>query len=144
GQAMQLAQLERARKSTEQIYLDLVDKLQEARIAEESEVGLAEIIRPAVVPFSSRWSNAYRNLLVGILFGLALGLGVAVARNKLDARIHSPEDLRAQGMGVIGVIPDMRPSIKTLFRGKPKVTLQDGRSIDTTLFSLLSPATPVA
>lgn len=33
-------------------------------------------------------------LLIAVIIGLALGLGVAVLRQALDTRIHSPEDLR--------------------------------------------------
>ena len=51
-QTIELAQLTRQRQSTERTYLFLIEKLQEARVAEESELGYVEVIRRADVPGS--------------------------------------------------------------------------------------------
>ncbi|PSQ66746.1 MAG: hypothetical protein BRD25_01915, partial [Bacteroidetes bacterium QH_1_61_8] len=50
NQSLRLAQLQRERRSAEEIYKFVQEQLQETRMAEESEVGYAEIVRSAGVP----------------------------------------------------------------------------------------------
>src|SRR5690606_26046049 len=49
SQSLELARLERSRMHAEQMHQYLVQRLQETRIAEESEPGYASILRRAVV-----------------------------------------------------------------------------------------------
>lgn len=142
-QAIELAQLQRARQSTERLYSYLVEKLQEARIAEEAEIGYAEIILPASVPGSPVSPNVPRSLAVGLVLGLMLGVGLVVLRNHFDTRLHHPGELRERGFTVMGVIPNMERDLKRDFAGAE--TLQvDGRAIDTRLVMLLNPMSPAA
>lgn len=137
-QAIQLAQLQRASQSTERLYVHLVERLQETRIAEESEIGYAEVIRAASVPSFPVRPNERRTVVVAILVGLVLGGGLVLLRERLDTRVHHAEDLRAQGQNVIGVIPDMRPAIKAAFNGEDQVRVGD-QTLSTSLAMLLQP-----
>ena len=101
-----LAQLSRAQTSAAEGYKQLEARLQEVRMAEEAEIGMAEVIRPALVPLMPIRPNWKWSLLLGTLLGLSLGLLVAVIRYKLDTRIYTPEDLRTHRFGVLGVVPD--------------------------------------
>jgi capsular polysaccharide biosynthesis protein len=50
-----------------------------------------------------------RNVILGIIFGLALGIAIAFIREALDTRVRSADELRARlGMSLLGQIP--RPS----------------------------------
>ncbi|MEM1144591.1 MAG: polysaccharide biosynthesis tyrosine autokinase [Pseudomonadota bacterium] len=137
-QAIELAQLQRARQSAEQTYLMLVTKLQELRVAEESELGYAEVIRPALVPAVPFSPNRVRNIVLGVLMGLGLGIVLAILKTRLDNRIHRPDDLRDLGHTVIGVIPNMEADVKRDFGGAETIT-QDGQAFDTRLMTLLNP-----
>ncbi len=106
-QSMQLAQLQRAHQSTERLYLDLVQKLQETRIAEEAEIGYAEIIRPAFVPSSPVHPERTKIIGLGLFLSLLLGMGTAFVRQQLDKRIYTPDDLRSGLSPVLSAIPDM-------------------------------------
>jgi capsular exopolysaccharide synthesis family protein len=48
-----------------------------------------------------------RNVILGILVGLALGIGLAFLRDSLDTRVHSVEELRARlGLPLLGQVPN--------------------------------------
>ena len=138
SQAIELAQLQRGRDLAEETYRILGQKLQELRIAEQAELGYAEIVRPALKPGSPFWPNRFRNILLSIILGLGCGFGAAVLMTWLDNRISRPEDLRELGQTVIGVIPDMNRLIKDDFGGAESIEV-DGQRIDTKLVSLLNP-----
>ena len=138
SQAIELAQLQRERDLAEETYSILGQKLQELRIAEEAELGYAEVIRPALVPTKPFWPNRFQNILLSIILGLGCGFGGAVLMTWLDNRVSRPEDLRELGQTVIGVIPDMNRIVKEDFGGADTVEI-DGRRVDTKLISLLNP-----
>ena len=53
-----------------------------------------------------------RNLILGLLVGLALGIGLAFLREALDTRVHSAEEMQARlGLPLLGHLPkpDRRP-----------------------------------
>jgi polysaccharide biosynthesis transport protein len=141
-QSMQLAQLQRQRRSTEKIYGYIQEKLQEIRLAEESELGTAEIIRTAGIPRNPISPNVTRNLFFAALFGLGLGAALVIIREKMDTRTRHPEDLRSLGYGVLGVVPDMDRLIQDDFDGASEVNI-DGETFSTSLVMLLSPMSSV-
>ncbi|MFB6248516.1 MAG: polysaccharide biosynthesis tyrosine autokinase [Salinibacter sp.] len=136
-QSMELAQLQRERRSTEKIYSFVQEKLQEARLAEQSEMGYAEIIRPAG-PGRPMGPDTRQNLMLALVLGLVLGGGLVVLREQLDTRIHQPADLRDHGHSVIGAVPSMTPLIDNEFDGQKTVTI-DGQALHTTLAMVVSP-----
>ena len=142
-QSIELAQLERARQASEQLNIRLIEQLQEAVLAEEAEVGYAEIIRPALVPEEPVGSGAAQNLIVGALLGLILGIGAALARQRLDTRIYTPDDLQERRMNLLGTVPDMRPMIENQFGKESKVALGE-REVSATLAPLLNPFSPTS
>ena len=142
-QSLQLAQLERSRQSTEGLYVFLVEKLQEARIAEESEIGYAEILRPAGIPGVPVRPQKLKNLMVAVLFGLMLGLAGAILYQRLDIRFHEPDDFRKMGYSALSVIPDLKTLIKSEFKGKETVEV-DGQHVSTSLVMLLNPLSSAA
>jgi len=70
-----------------------VDSLEKPKTGGTSPVGLS-IIKPAKAPSSPSAPNTRLNLVVGMLLGLALGIGIAVLRTTLDTRIRGEADLR--------------------------------------------------
>lgn len=106
--SVQLSQLERSRESAEALYVSLVNKLQEVRMAEEAETGFIHIVRPALIPDAPVRPNKAKNVAAGIMLGLVLGMAAAVARHWLDSRIYTPDHLHERELPVIGVIPDLR------------------------------------
>lgn len=137
-QSVELARLTRDRQSTENLAVALQGRLQEARVAEQSELGYAEVIAEARRPDTPFAPSRKRIVLLGMLFGLGLGLSLAMLRTRLDHRIHRPDDLRDRGLTVLGVVPSMVDVIKEEFKGQKTIDV-GGRQVETGLISLLSP-----
>lgn len=141
-QSMELAQLQRERRSTERIYGFVQEKLQETRLAMESEMGYAEVVRPAS-PGGAISPNMNRNLLLALFLGLGFGAGLVFLYEKLDTRIQQPDDLRNHGYRLVGAVPSMTHLIKTEFDGQKTVRVDD-HVVSTSLAMLVSPMSAVA
>lgn len=138
GQSIELAQLQRERMAAERLYGALDERLQEARVTEQSQLGYANVIRPAfeaVEPFAPRRAL---NILLGIMLGLMAGVAIAIGKVRLDHRIHRPDDLKKFDPPVLGTIPDTTDIIEKDFGGKATVDVGD-RELDTHLVTLLNP-----
>ena len=138
GQSIELAQLQRDRQAAEQLYGALQANLQQATVAEKSQLGYADIIReafPSPFPFAPQ---RLRNVVLGLLLGLMAGAVAAIGKVRLDHRIHVPDDVRERGHPLIGTIPSTTELIARDFGGQETMTV-DGREIDTHLVTLLNP-----
>ena len=138
SQLVEIAQLQRERSAREQLYSGLETNLQEARLAEQSQLGYAQVIRPAFVSAVPFAPSRLLNVVLGALFGLIVGCVVAVGKVRLDRRIHRPDNLKALGVPVLATIPSTTALIKRDFGGKDTVLVGD-REVDTHLVSLLNP-----
>ncbi len=143
NQELILNRLSRTVQTQEQLYVALVEKLQEAKIAERSELGYVEVIDTAVTPAEPVRPRVPLNLVLGGLVGLLFGIAAAFIKNALDNKVRKPEDIRKIGLNVIGAIPSLERIIKNDFDGQSRVTVDD-RSYDTNLITLLNPLSPVA
>lgn len=143
AQSMALAQLQRERRTTERIYGYVQEKLQEIRLAEESELGYAEIVQEASIPRTPIAPKRGENMMLAVFLGLLLGGSIVVVRKKMDTLLHTPDDVREQGHQVIGVIPSMDSIIESEFDGQEQITVDD-RSVRTSLVMLTAPMSALA
>ncbi len=137
------ARLDRELTSQSGVYGTIAEKLTEAKVAEESEIGYVSIVDDAVEPKVPVRPNVPLNLILGSLFGLVLGMCIVFLRNAMDHRIRKPEDVKKAGISVVGIVPDMSRVIKEDFEGKSRIS-GDGRSYSTSLIALLNPLSPVS
>ena len=82
-QSIGLAQLQRERVSRERLYGALEANLEEARLAEQSQLGRAEVIRPAFVPERPFTPVLPLNVALGAVLGLMGGALFAIGRERL-------------------------------------------------------------
>ncbi|MFB6278881.1 MAG: polysaccharide biosynthesis tyrosine autokinase [Salinibacter sp.] len=143
AQSLELAQLKRERRSAEQMYQFVQEQLQETRMAEESEVGYAEVVRSAGVPAEPVSPNTKLNLVLAAFLGLLGGMGLVFLREALDTKLRTPEELMALGPKVLGTVPDMQEMMEAEFGGSETVEI-DGRAVPASLVMLSSPMSAAA
>ena len=101
-----LVSLTRVTKVNSDMYTFLLQKKEEARIAKESTISHLDIVDPATFPEWPIKPNIPQNLLMGLLGGLALGIGLAFFREYLDDTIKDPDQAkRATGFALLATIP---------------------------------------
>lgn len=73
--------------------INAVDELERPSSSDASPVKLS-VITPASEPRAPSSPNVAANLIVGLLLGLAAGIGVALLRSTFDTRVRGEADLR--------------------------------------------------
>ena len=87
--------------------LALQDRAQSLEILAELQQGNAQIAAVATIPTAPSSPKVKFNTVLGGIFGLLLGLGLAFLLERLDRRIKDPDDLeRIFKLPLLGMIPD--------------------------------------
>ena len=140
--SIELAKLQRSRLSSEKLYLLLEEKYNEASIEEKSKFGYIDVVDQAFVPTQPVSPHVFQNLILGILFGLGLGVGIVFVREFLDVCIRTPEDLKKNGFVPLTTISNMDAEIKKI---KQDIKLNIVQSqFDIHLVSFYRPMAPIS
>jgi uncharacterized protein involved in exopolysaccharide biosynthesis len=124
-QELRLARLERAVRVSENIYLLLLEKYQEARINEVMELGNISIIDNALAPDEPIKPRKILNLAIGGILGLMLGVMLVFFLEYMDNTIKNTEDVeRILNLPILGVIPKDTPEKKKKRKRKHKPTTE--------------------
>ena len=143
GQSVILDRLKRDLGANQETYLELTRRLNEARIAEQSEVGTVSVVDAAPVPTVPIAPKILSNLLIGSVLGVVLGFLMVLLRNLLETRIRRPEDIRKLGATLLAIIPDMRKLLAQDFGDRREISV-DGHTFSTSLITVLNPGSPVS
>lgn len=112
--AVEFAVLSQEAYSQKRLYEDLYTKLQEANISagvKATNITIVDPARPQSVPVRPNYRS---NLVLGMLFGVFLGLGTAFVADNFDRTIRGPFEIEEiTGIPVIGVIPSFEESAGT-------------------------------
>jgi len=101
-----LARLTRLTKVSADIYTFLLQKHEEVRIAKASTISNINIVDPAIIPNQPIKPKKALYLLLGLIVGLALGIGLAFFQEYLDDTIKNADEAkRATGLPLLAVIP---------------------------------------
>jgi len=113
---LRLAQLMREKVVNEEIYTMLLSKREETKIAQAEIAGNIRIIDYAVLPDGPIKPKKVLNLLVGIILGLASGIGLALLIEFMNESVKRVEDAeRIAGIKVIGTIPKIKVKKGVIF-----------------------------
>jgi tyrosine-protein kinase Etk/Wzc len=135
--SIDLAKLQRARLSSEKLYLLVEEKYNEAAITEKSEFGYISVIDSALVPTKPVSPNVLRTMILAVLAGLGFGIVVVFLRERLNGRVQTPEDLRRFNFANVSTVGKIVPGMKK--KGKHSVQGTSRRSINLQLIAFHNP-----
>ena len=93
----------------ENLYASVQQRYNEARLGEASTVADVQVLDAAVSPQEAAKNTASRLVAFGFVVGLSLGMVAAVVVDRLDPRVHHPDQVTEQmGLSIIGVLPHVR------------------------------------
>jgi receptor protein-tyrosine kinase len=73
------------------------------------QTGNAELVQPAGLPSTPSSPKTKRNVIIGVILGLLIGIGLAFLLERLNRKLRDPEEAQeAFGMPVLGTIPESK------------------------------------
>ena len=104
-------QLQRKLEVAQLTYTELLKKLQEAEVVENRNVGNATIITEASVPEKPISPNIMRNLLLGGVGAILLGIGTTLLLERMDKSLKTVDQIKQFfGYPILGTIPKIKTS----------------------------------
>jgi len=99
--------LQRNVDTHQRLYDILLQRIKESNITDDIDVSNIRIAEPAVTPLAPINPNKFRKMVLGILFGLMIGIGLAFLLEYLDKSLSTEEDIqRHLNLPVLGIIPE--------------------------------------
>ena len=106
---LRLAQHLRDKEVNENIYKMLLQKREEARIAQAEKIGNIRIIDPARASKNPIRPRKILNLILGVIFGSLIGIGLAFLLESFNHTIKSVEEVeQLTKLNVISTIPRIK------------------------------------
>jgi tyrosine-protein kinase Etk/Wzc len=102
---LESTRLSRQLRVASELYMLVVNRAEELRIVKSGWIGNVQILERAAVPYRPVSPKSGVVLTLGLLLGLAGGIGVALIRNAFDRGARDPEDIeRGVGLPVLATI----------------------------------------
>lgn len=106
---IQYSIMKREVESSRALYEALTSSLKQASVTEESQNINIWVMHDASLPESPSNQKPRRSLLIGLILGLAAGIGIALLVEYLDNTVKSPADLENRyGLTVLGTVLQTR------------------------------------
>ncbi|HOQ83900.1 MAG TPA: GumC family protein, partial [Candidatus Syntrophosphaera thermopropionivorans] len=126
---LQLARLTRSMALDEKIYGIMMEKYEDARIAEQAKIGNIRVIDYASRPDKPIKPNISMNLLVGILLGLGLGIATALIVHSMDTKLRTLEDIESYvRLPIMGTIPLIQESESRIIEFNQMIEQSEGEN----------------
>lgn len=96
-------------RASNELYMLLLNKAQEIKVAKAGTVGNVRIVDNAFVPRNPVKPKQAQVISIGVLLGLIVGIGAALAYRAMDPGIYDPNFIEARfGTPIYSVIPHAR------------------------------------
>ena len=143
---LDLARLIRDRELKEKTYVMMQTKLEEIKVTEAGQTGNINIIDRAIEPGIPVSPNKKRDLMLGILIGLGLGVGLVFLLEYFDKSIKSIEDVERMGMNLLAAIPKIELEKVEKKRQSRWQTfdLPEAQNIESRLVTHFDPKSPIS
>jgi len=131
--------LKREVDTNNQIYASILERQKQAGISQGLATSNVQIVDNAEVPWVPFSPNKTRNVLIGIILGLTVGIGMAFFFDYLDNTVKSTDDLeRALGIPSLALIPSLSTSTPRQARGALSGNGNNGDSNGKPVFALMA------
>ncbi len=134
----QILRMTRDVEVTQQIYVQLLNRMQELNIAKAGTVGNVRIIDSAVVGGGPIAPKAMTIVLLFTVLGAMLATGAVIIRGLLNRGIENPEQLEELGLPVYATIPLSEDQLKLFKRIKHRHD-KTGKPVNSGLLAKLNP-----
>jgi tyrosine-protein kinase Etk/Wzc len=114
---LQLARLTRDKNVSDQIYMMLMQRSEEAQLAQAIQIGNISVADPAIVPLYPYRPRRKLSLMLGAALGLMLGVGIAFFLESLDNTFRTEDEIkRCLNLPLLGTVPVIRykPGLQAL------------------------------
>lgn len=120
----------------DELYRTVLDAYENARLSATARANSIRIVEPAEVPSNPSEPKIARNLALGLVVGLAGGVGLAFLLQNLDLAIYSPTDLEKEDRAAfLGTIPNIK--VPSRLRHAPFLLAMNGKSAADEAFNML-------
>ena len=111
--------LKRNVEMNQRLYDTIMSRLKEADITANIDVSNIRIMERALLPGFPIGPNKKRNVLLGIVMGLIIGIGLSFLWENLDRTLHTEEDIQKYlDLPVLSVIPVAQKAKKLSYGAK--------------------------
>ncbi len=126
--AIEYTMLRREADTSRQLYDGLLQKLKEAQVSAGLNSSNVRIVDGAAIPSSPSRPDKRLNIMLGLVLGLASGIGLAFLIESLDTTVSSPEEAETiAALPSLGVIPlSARSMGRKLLARSSEETAQNG------------------
>jgi polysaccharide biosynthesis transport protein len=143
--AIEYSVLKRDADANRQLYQDLLQRLKEAGVSAGLRSSNIRVVDVARTPTSPIKPNVPRNIELGLIFGLACGIGLAFTLESLDTSIRTTEQVNAiSPLPALGTIPLQFPSNGSLRKRLKPVSVQTNDSQPPALVTYARPKSEAA
>lgn len=95
--------------ANKEVLNGLLSREKQTDVSSELKTTNIRILDSAVMPGGPSRPNRRRDISMGMLFGLALGIGLAFFLEYLDSTLKTPEDVKNHlGVPLLGLIPEVK------------------------------------
>jgi polysaccharide biosynthesis transport protein len=143
--AIEYSVLKRDADANRQLYQDLLQRLKEAGVSAGLRSSNIRIVDVARTPTSPIKPNVPRNIELGLILGLACGIGLAFTLESLDTSIRTTEEVNAiSTLPALGTIPLQFASNGSLRKRLKPVPVQTNDSESPALVTYARPKSEAA
>jgi exopolysaccharide transport family protein len=153
--AINYSVLKREAESTKEMYDLVIKRFKETSLTENIRTGNIRIVDPAEIPKGPVKPKKTQNILLGLIVGLALGIGLAFFLEYLDNTIKIPDDIKERlkipYLGPVPIFaaadghPERKPKDDLVTIASPKSTASESyRGIRTSILFSAAEAAPRA
>lgn len=105
---MKIAALERGRSAADTAYLGVLSRIQDARMSADENTATVKLVEGAS-PARQIYPRPLRTLFLALMFGLILGIGLAILTDLLEDHVVGTADIEGgTGSKILAIIPHVR------------------------------------